>query len=73
MEIGFHFGITFAVYAKMSVMSRSEGSRRVDVRPARRVLLQDVVLDRALEVAGRDALLLADRLVEREQDAGRSR
>ena len=40
---------------------------RVDVRAARDVLLEDVVLDRAAEVAGAGALLLGDGLIQREQ------
>ena len=44
----------------MSVASR-RGPRRVDVVAARDVLLQHVVLDRAAELLGRDALLLGDR------------
>ncbi len=43
-------------------------TRRVDVGAARRVLLQEVVLDGPLEVRRRDALLLGDQLVEQQQD-----
>src|SRR5207302_8487543 len=39
---------------------------RVDVRPARDVLLQYVVLDRAGELRGVHALLLADQLIEQQ-------
>ncbi len=42
--------------------------RRKDVRPARDVLLEDVVLNRATQGLPRDAPLLADRRVECEQD-----
>ena len=41
--------------------------RRIDVRAARDVLLEDVVLDRAGERAARDAALVGDRDVERQQ------
>ena len=47
------------------------GPRRVDVRPSRRVLLQDVVLDRPAQLLRVGALLLRDGHVEREQDRGR--
>jgi hypothetical protein len=40
------------------------GLRRVDEVPPRDVLLEDVVLDGAAQLLGRDALLLADELVE---------
>ena len=42
--------------------------RRIDVRPARDVLLEHVVLHRAGERGARDALLLADHDVHRQQD-----
>jgi hypothetical protein len=45
--------------------------RRVDVVPARDVLLEYVVLRRAAQLLGWDALLLADELVEEQQDRGR--
>ena len=45
---------------------------RVDVVAARHVLLEDVVLDRAAQLLGGDALLLADQLVEQQQDRRRS-
>src|SRR5919198_967749 len=45
--------------------------RRVDVVAARDVFLQHVVLDGAAELVGGDALLLADELVEEQQDRGR--
>ena len=45
-------------------------ARREDVGAARDVLLQDVVLDGALELARRHALLLAHRLVHGHQDGG---
>ena len=41
---------------------------RVDVGPAREVLLQDVVLDRAAQRRQRDGLAPRDRCVERQQD-----
>ena len=43
-------------------------ARRPDPRAAAHVLLEDVVLDRAAQLRPVDALLLADRDVEREQD-----
>ncbi len=46
------------------------GPRREDVRPAREVLLDDVVLRGALEPARVRALLLGDDLVERQQPHG---
>ena len=42
--------------------------RRVDVRAARGVLLQEVVLDGAADLRRVDALLLGDQLVEQQQD-----
>ena len=47
------------------------GPRRVDVRPARDVLLEDVVLHRAAKRAARHALLLGDGDVEAEEDGRR--
>ena len=44
---------------------------RVDVVAARHVLLEHVVLDRAAQLLGGDALLLADQLVEQQQDRRR--
>ena len=44
---------------------------RVDVVAAGDVLLEHVVLDRAAELLGRHALLLADELVEQQQDRRR--
>ena len=44
---------------------------RVDVVPARDVLLEDVVLGRAAQLLGGHALLLADQLVEQQQHARR--
>ena len=52
----------------MSVTIRSDGARRIDVGAARDVFLQDVVLDRARQRRGGDALPLRDRDVERQQD-----
>ncbi len=43
---------------------------REDVGAARDVLLEDVVLDRAAQLGGVDALLLGDELVEQQQDRG---
>ena len=43
---------------------------RVDEVPARDVLLEDVVLDRAAQLLRRHALLLADELVEQQQHRG---
>ena len=51
----------------MSVTRRIEGIRRVDVRSARDVFLENVVLNRAVQGAGVDALLPGNRDVEREQ------
>ena len=48
------------------------GRRRIDVGPARGVLLEDVVLDRAADLTPVDALFLGHHQVEREQD-GRGR
>jgi hypothetical protein len=45
-------------------------ARRVDVVPARRVLLEDVVLDRAAQLLRRDALALARQLVQEQQHGG---
>ena len=45
--------------------------RRIDVRAARGVLLQQVVLDRAAEPSARDALLLGHQLVQQQQDRRR--
>ena len=55
----------------MSVTMRSDCARRIDVGAARDVLLEDVVLDRAGERAGGDALAARDGDVERQQDDGR--
>ena len=52
-------------------MRRIEGVRRIDVRAARDVLLEDVVLHRAGELADIRALLAGDGDVEREQDRRR--
>ena len=46
------------------------GLRRVDVRAARGVLLEHVVLDGPVQGAGRDPLLLRDQLVQEQQDRG---
>ena len=46
-------------------------TRRVDVRAAGDVLLQQVVLDRAVDRRRRHALLLGDELVEQQQDGRR--
>ena len=70
MLIGFHLGMWSTVYAIMSVVSRRRRPRREDVRPARQVLLDDVVLGRALELGDVRALLLGDHLVERQQPHG---
>ena len=43
------------------------GLGRVDVRPPRDVLLENVVLDRTADLALVDALLFGDRRIEREQ------
>ena len=45
--------------------------RRVDEVPTRRVLLEDVVLDRAAQLLRGDALLLADELVEEKKNRRR--
>ena len=47
-------------------------ARRENVSAACRILLQNVVLDRALELIRRDALLLRNRDVHREEDGRRS-
>ena len=47
---------------------RSDGARRVDVGAARDVFLEDVVLNRAGQRRGGDALPPRDRDVERQQD-----
>ena len=47
------------------------GLGRVDVGPARQILLDDVVLDRALQLRDVGPLLLADGDVERQQPGGR--
>ena len=46
------------------------GRGRIDPRPARDVLLEDVVLDGSAQLLDGDALLLADSDVEGEQDGG---
>ena len=46
-------------------------ARRVDVVPARDVLLEDVVLDGAAQPVGGHALILRDELVEEQQQRGR--
>ncbi len=46
------------------------GARREDVRPAREVLLDDVVLRRPLQLGDVRALLLRDHLVHRQQPHG---
>ena len=46
---------------------------RVDVVAARHVLLEHVVLDGAAQLLGGHALLLADQLVEQQQDRRRAR
>ena len=53
----------------MSLISRSDGLRRVDVGAAGDVLLEHVVLDRAGQRRRVDALLLGDQLVEQQQHA----
>ena len=67
----FHFGTFSWQYSKMSVVRRIVGIGRVDVVAARHVLLQHVVLDRAAQLLGGDALFLADQLVEQQQDRRR--
>ncbi len=57
----------------MSIVSRIDGRGGIDVVAARHVLLEHVVLDRAAQLGGGDALLLADQLVEQQQDARRAR
>ena len=47
------------------------GCRGIDVRAARDVLLEDVVLDRAAQLGARDATLVGDGDVEGEQDRRR--
>ena len=69
----FHFGISARQYSKMSVISRSDVLRRVDVGAAGDVLLEHVVLDRAGELVAGDALLLGDELVEQQQHRRRAR
>ena len=70
MLIGFHLGMWLTVYVIMSVVSRSEGPGGKTCVPARQVLLDDVVLGRALELGDVGALLLGDDLVERQQPHG---
>ena len=45
--------------------------RRVDIRAARDVLLQHVVLDRAGQLPARNAMLFGDELIEQQQHRGR--
>ncbi len=66
--MGFQRGTDFAVKAKRLVMRRKRGRGRVDVRAAGHVLLEDVVLDGALQRRQRHALLLGHRRVEAQQD-----
>ncbi len=66
----FHFGISALQYLKMSAIRRREGfGGKMYVR-AGDVLLQHVVLDRAGELVGADALLFRDELVEQQQEGG---
>ena len=71
IEIVFHFG-TFSL-AVLEDVGRQAHRRlgRVDVVAARHVLLEHVVLDRAAQLLGGNALLLADQFVEQQQDRGR--
>jgi hypothetical protein len=46
------------------------GARREDVVPAGDVLLEDVVLNRAPQLVTCDALLLADELIEEQEQRG---
>ena len=64
----FHFGTFLAQYSKTLVMMPHAGLGRIDVRAACDVLLQQVVLNRAADRAGRNALFLGDQLVEQQQD-----
>ena len=57
--------------AIVSVVSRSAGSRREDVGPAREIFLDDVVLRRAGETGTRRALFVGDRYIERQQPCRR--
>ena len=71
IEIVFQRGIRSSQYANRSVVSRIDGCRREDVVAARDVLLQDVVLHRAAEVGGRNALAFRDELVEKQEQRRR--
>ena len=67
----FHFGT--CVVAVLEDVGGQPHRRlgRVDVVAARHVLLEHVVLDRAAQLLGGDALFLADQLVEQQQDRRR--
>ena len=72
MLVGFQLGTSLTLKATMSAISRIDGLGREGVGAAREVLLDDVVLGRALERGALDAVLLGDRDVEAEQP-GRGR
>ena len=69
--IGFHFGTSLDRVGDHVGDQPHRGAGREGVGPAREVLLDDVVLRRALELLGRDALVLGGDDVEREQPGGR--
>jgi len=67
----FQRGTSFAQNSKMSVTSRSDGAGGEDVRAARRILFQDVVLNRAIQLRPLDAAALGDDEQQREENRGR--
>ena len=67
----FHFGMCCVAVGEDVGGQPHRALGRVDEVPARGVLLEDVVLDRSAQLLGRHALLLADQLVEQQQDRRR--
>ena len=67
----FHFGHVLLAVGEQVGDQPHARLGRVDEVPARDVLLEDVVLDRAGELLARHALLLGDQLVEQQQHGGR--
>ena len=67
----FHFGQLARAVGEQVGRQAHRRHRRVDVVPAGDVLLEHVVLRRAAQQLGVDALLLGDELVEHQQDRRR--
>ena len=66
----FHLGVCSAAHSNRSTITLSAGSAGIDPGVLRHVLLQDVVLHRALQLLDRHALTLGRRDVEAEQHRG---